>query len=221
MDSSTQISKAKFSSTFQIDKHQDYTLKLINIEKSSLDTIRTLHQTIKTLRTALYKSKSELSLLKVQVHDEKSYANTIEILALENHILKNKFTTTQFGKDVEEKLISEIMSNKDDKTGSNELDKKDEKVVEGIEERVEESNENTETDVSLELNELETNSKDTTSNDVSEEQVSQENKKQEEVPNMTTASQTNLHEDNLIKEEDEDTESIKESRNMPFLLLGE
>lgn len=212
MDSSTQISKAKFSSTFQIDKHQDYTLKLINIEKSSLDTIRTLHQTIKTLRTALYKSKSELSLLKVQVHDEKSYANTIEILALENHILKNKFTTTQFGKDVEEKLISEIMSNKDDKTGSNELDKKDEKeTVEGIEERVEESNENTETDVSLESNELETNSKDTTFNDVSEEQVSQENKKQEEVPNMTTASQTNLHEDNLIKEEDEDTESIKES----------
>lgn len=207
MDGTTQISKAKFSSSFQLDKHQDYTLKLINIEKSSLDTIRTLHQTIKTLRSALYKSKSELSLLKVQVHDEKSFANTIEILALENHILKDKFSKTHFGKDVEIKLVNEIMSNLERKTESNEADERKEKeTLETKEGKLEEVNENTETDLSQESNELETDSKDTTSD---EEQVIQNNNRQ--VENMTTASQTNLQEEHSIREEDEDTESNKES----------
>lgn len=203
MDSSTQVSKAKFSSTFQIDKHQDYTLKLINIEKSSLDTIRTLHQTIKTLRTALYKSKSELSLLKVQVHDEKSYASTIEILALENHILKNKFSSTEFGHNVEKKLMSDIMSNGDSKHGSNKTHEEDKN--ETGEEVVNESTENTETDLSLETN-------DARSSEVSEEQdVCKDKGRGESSDNMTTASQTNLHEENSIREEDEDTQSIRES----------
>ncbi|KAL1464772.1 hypothetical protein WDU94_004390 [Cyamophila willieti] len=210
MDNSTQLAKAKFSSTFQIDKHQDYTLRLINIEKSSLDTIRTLHQTIKTLRTALYKSKSELSLLKVQVHDEKSYASTIEILALENHILKNKFIDTEFGKNVEKKLISESMS----KTESNTVHEKPEEEVLESKETEDDNIENTETDLSLESNELETNNKGTPSGEIKEDEDNQDNKIQE-VNNMTTTvtttSQTNLNEETCIREEDEDTESIRES----------
>uniref|UniRef100_A0A8D8SI60 Dynactin subunit 1 n=1 Tax=Cacopsylla melanoneura TaxID=428564 RepID=A0A8D8SI60_9HEMI len=212
MDNSTQISKAKFSSTFQIDKHQDYTLRLINIEKSSLDTIRTLHSTIKTLRTALYKSKSELSLLKVQVHDEKSYANTIEILALENHILKNKFVDTELGKHVEKKLISESMSKTESNNESNTVhDEPEEEVVESKEETEEENIENTETELSLESNELETNNKGTKPDKTIENQDNTTQEVENMTTTVTTTSQTNLNEDISIREEDEDTESIRES----------
>lgn len=213
MDGTTRISKAKFSSSFHLDKNQDYSLKLINIEKSSLDTIRTLHQTIKTLRSALYKSKSELSLLKVQVHDEKSFANIIEILALENHILKDKFSKTKFGKDVEIKLLNEIMSNVEIKTEHNEGDEQGNKeTLETKEEKLKEGIENTETDLSLESNELATDSKNTTSNEISEDQETENTNNSIQVENITTASQTNLQEENnSIREEDEDTESIKES----------
>lgn len=57
-----------------------------------LDTVRALHQTVVSLRTALEVSKNELKELrqKYQQHSQADYTDIIEKLALENHILRRK-----------------------------------------------------------------------------------------------------------------------------------
>lgn len=58
-----------------------------------LDTVRALHQTIVSLRTALEVSKSELDDLrhKYETHiDTIDYSDTIKKLTLENHVLRRK-----------------------------------------------------------------------------------------------------------------------------------
>lgn len=59
----------------------------------NLETVRTLHQTVVALRAALEQSRSELFELRLRVHsnsNSKAYADTIEKLALENHILRER-----------------------------------------------------------------------------------------------------------------------------------
>ncbi|XP_014286097.1 uncharacterized protein [Halyomorpha halys] len=59
----------------------------------SLETVRVLHQTVVTLRTALEQSKNELHSLREKVKnniDVESYSRTIENLSIENHILRQK-----------------------------------------------------------------------------------------------------------------------------------
>ncbi|XP_049876222.1 uncharacterized protein LOC126373908 [Pectinophora gossypiella] len=64
-----------------------------------LDTVRALHQTVVSLRTALEVSKNELKELK-QKYEEHShcleYADVIEKLSLENHILRRKIIDKDF-----------------------------------------------------------------------------------------------------------------------------
>ncbi|KAK7598356.1 hypothetical protein V9T40_006591 [Parthenolecanium corni] len=58
-----------------------------------LDTVRALHQTVVCLRKALERSQCELHLLKTKVvvePSESKFSNTIEQLALENHVLRRK-----------------------------------------------------------------------------------------------------------------------------------
>nr|CAD7447086.1 unnamed protein product [Timema bartmani] len=62
----------------------------------NLDTVRALHQTVVSLRTALDKSRSELQALRVKVQaqaDTNVYAETIEKLSIENHILRQRVLT--------------------------------------------------------------------------------------------------------------------------------
>ncbi|XP_066992477.1 uncharacterized protein [Anabrus simplex] len=62
-------------------------------ETQSLDAVRALHQTVVALRVALDKSRTELQALRVKVQshiDTAIYADTIEKLALENHILRQR-----------------------------------------------------------------------------------------------------------------------------------
>ncbi|KAJ1522080.1 hypothetical protein ONE63_002391 [Megalurothrips usitatus] len=59
----------------------------------NLETVRALHQTVVALRAALEQSRSELFELRLKVHsnsNNKVYAETIEKLALENHILRER-----------------------------------------------------------------------------------------------------------------------------------
>lgn len=59
----------------------------------NLETVRALHQTVVALRAALEQSRSELFELRVKVHsssNNKVFADTIEKLALENHILRER-----------------------------------------------------------------------------------------------------------------------------------
>lgn len=59
----------------------------------NLETVRALHQTVVALRAALEQSRSELFELRLRVHSNSNnrvYADTIEKLALENHILRER-----------------------------------------------------------------------------------------------------------------------------------
>lgn len=75
----------------------------------SLETVRILHHTVVTLRTALEQSKNELHSLRERVKstvDVEAYSRTIENLAIENHILRQKVLSTQFQQE-EERTMSE------------------------------------------------------------------------------------------------------------------
>lgn len=66
-------------------------------EIQNLETVRALHQTVVSLRTALDNTRAELQLLrdKVQTHvDTNVYVDTIEKLSLENHILRQRALST-------------------------------------------------------------------------------------------------------------------------------
>ncbi|XP_028042231.1 uncharacterized protein LOC114251971 [Bombyx mandarina] len=68
----------------------------------NLDTVRALHQTVVSLRTALEVSKNELKDLKqkYELHSQcLEYADVIEKLTLENHILRRKIIDTGDEKD--------------------------------------------------------------------------------------------------------------------------
>ncbi|CAB3253074.1 unnamed protein product [Arctia plantaginis] len=64
-----------------------------------LDTVRALHQTVVSLRTALELSKNELKQLKEKYEQHShclEYADVIEKLTLENHILRRKIIDSGF-----------------------------------------------------------------------------------------------------------------------------
>lgn len=64
-----------------------------------LDTVRALHQTVVSLRTALEVSKNELRELKEKYEQHSrcnEYADVIEKLTLENHILRRKIIDTDY-----------------------------------------------------------------------------------------------------------------------------
>lgn len=64
-----------------------------------LDTVRALHQTVVSLRTALEVSKNELKQLKEKYEQHShclEYADVIEKLALENHILRRRILDSGF-----------------------------------------------------------------------------------------------------------------------------
>lgn len=66
---------------------------LKSVNTNYLDTVRALHQTVVCLRKALERSQCELHLLKTKVvvePSESKFNNTIEQLALENHVLRRK-----------------------------------------------------------------------------------------------------------------------------------
>ncbi|XP_072945138.1 uncharacterized protein [Epargyreus clarus] len=77
-----------------------------------LDTVRALHQTVVSLRTALEVSKNELKELK-QKYEQHSrcveYADVIEKLTLENHILRRKIIDSGYeDREPDEKLKLEV-----------------------------------------------------------------------------------------------------------------
>ncbi|BES91985.1 Hypothetical protein NTJ_04793 [Nesidiocoris tenuis] len=65
----------------------------------SLETVRVLHRTVVSLRTALEKSKAELHQLREQVKqqqdkdDPSPYERTIESLSIENHVLRGRYAS--------------------------------------------------------------------------------------------------------------------------------
>lgn len=64
-----------------------------------LDTVRALHQTVVSLRTALELSKNELKELKQKYQQHSNcieYADVIEKLTLENHILRRKIIDSDY-----------------------------------------------------------------------------------------------------------------------------
>lgn len=64
-----------------------------------LDTVRALHQTVVSLRTALEVSKNELKELKQKYQQHSNcieYADVIEKLTLENHILRRKIIDSDY-----------------------------------------------------------------------------------------------------------------------------
>lgn len=64
-----------------------------------LDTVRALHQTVVSLRTALEVSKNELKELKEKYEQHSrciEYSDLIEKLTLENHILRRKIIDSEF-----------------------------------------------------------------------------------------------------------------------------
>lgn len=64
-----------------------------------LDTVRALHQTVVSLRTALEVSKNELKQLKEKYEQHShclEYADVIEKLTLENHILRRRIIETDY-----------------------------------------------------------------------------------------------------------------------------
>lgn len=77
----------------------------------NLETVRALHQTVVALRAALEQSRSELFELRVKVNassSNKVYSETIEKLALENHILRERVLTSRAGRIMEDsKEVSE------------------------------------------------------------------------------------------------------------------
>lgn len=68
---------------------------------ASLETVRILHKTVVSLRSALQKSKEELHLLREQfknVVDPEPYNRTIESLSIENHVLRQKYLSKDMNK---------------------------------------------------------------------------------------------------------------------------
>lgn len=57
-----------------------------------LDTVRALHETVVSLRTALEKSRNEINELKTKTNafDYCSVENVIQSLTIENHVLRQK-----------------------------------------------------------------------------------------------------------------------------------
>ncbi|XP_073991715.1 uncharacterized protein isoform X2 [Rhodnius prolixus] len=83
-------------------------------ETASLETVRVLHQTVISLRSALEQSRNELHSLREQVKnsvDPKPYNRTIENLTLENHVLRQKVLSM-------EELNKEKMEDKVDSDSS-------------------------------------------------------------------------------------------------------
>lgn len=85
-----------------------------------LDTVRSLHQTVVSLRTALELSKSELKELKEKYQEHSrciEYADIIEKLTLENHILRRKIIDSDgLGTDPHQNINLEVLySPKEDK----------------------------------------------------------------------------------------------------------
>lgn len=70
----------------------DITIPIINTTNNvvGLDTIRALHQTVVSLRSALENSQTELSRLRDQIKHRAEYRTAIEKLAIENHLLRRK-----------------------------------------------------------------------------------------------------------------------------------
>lgn len=71
----------------------------------NLETVRALHQTVVALRAALEQSRSELFELRLKVHSSintKVYADTIEKLALENHILRERVLSSNMEKGMDD-----------------------------------------------------------------------------------------------------------------------
>ena len=71
----------------------------------NLETVRALHQTVVALRAALEQSRSELFELRVKVNSSsgnKVYTETIEKLALENHILRERVLISRTMEDSKE-----------------------------------------------------------------------------------------------------------------------
>ncbi|XP_075221900.1 uncharacterized protein LOC142324781 isoform X2 [Lycorma delicatula] len=67
---------------------------------NSLETVRALHQTVVSLRTALEQSRAELHSLRLQFQskvDPAVYTSTIEKLSLENHILRQRVISSSHG----------------------------------------------------------------------------------------------------------------------------
>ncbi|KAG6447673.1 hypothetical protein O3G_MSEX005100 [Manduca sexta] len=73
----------------------------------NLDTVRALHQTVVSLRTALEVSKNELKALKEKYkeHSCVEYEDVIEKLTLENHILRRKIIDSGGEKDLNQQNI--------------------------------------------------------------------------------------------------------------------
>lgn len=87
-----------------------------NVSTECLDAVRVLHQTIVCLRTALERSQSELLTLKSKVRSEApslKYSNTIEQLALENHVLRRRLLSRK-GRVAMENATNPISSNQTD-----------------------------------------------------------------------------------------------------------
>ncbi|KAJ9581821.1 hypothetical protein L9F63_003890 [Diploptera punctata] len=74
-------------------------------DRHNLDTVRALHQTIVSLRTALDKSRAELQALRDKVQTQVNtniYADTIEKLSIENHILRQRILNREVPEYVEQ-----------------------------------------------------------------------------------------------------------------------
>ena len=82
-------------------------------ERQNLDTVRALHQTIVSLRSALDRSRTELQALRDKVQsqiDSNIYADTIEKLSIENHILRQRILTRNKLPEYVEKLNEDLQS---------------------------------------------------------------------------------------------------------------
>ncbi|XP_045774330.1 uncharacterized protein LOC123873517 [Maniola jurtina] len=76
-----------------------------------LDTVRTLHQTVVSLRTALEISKNELKELKEKYQEHSrciEYTDIIEKLALENHILRRRIIDSGVDRDPSQNINLEV-----------------------------------------------------------------------------------------------------------------
>ncbi|CAH2233466.1 uncharacterized protein LOC120631049 [Pararge aegeria] len=79
-----------------------------------LDTVRTLHQTVVSLRTALEISKNELKELKEKYQEHSrciDYTDIIEKLSLENHILRRKIIDSGVNSDPYQNINFEVSLN--------------------------------------------------------------------------------------------------------------
>lgn len=71
---------------------------VVYAERQSLETVRALHQTVVSLRTALEQSRAELHALRQQVQGKVNpevYEKTIEKLSIENHVLRQRVLSSE------------------------------------------------------------------------------------------------------------------------------